>query len=85
MIPNKVDVINGEWLGAYNHFRERLNERYGLDVSIREYILICQKPLIDQVKESSNLQIGYVFVGGRKVLAVRDRRYKRLRTALPFK
>ena len=52
VIPNKVDIINGEWDRAYKHFRERLGQRYHMDISFSDYVILCKELLVDQKKES---------------------------------
>lgn len=83
-IPNKVDIINSEWQRAYDHFRQRLNERYGIDLSFKDYILLTKESLINQVHQDDNISRGLLNIGGKVVLVVKNRRDKKLSTALPI-
>lgn len=86
ILPNKVDIVNSEWQKAYEHFRKRLNERYGIDVSFKEYILLT-KDRVDKIKYSSkNKCIGYLTIRGIEVLVAKETKRNRvLSTALPYK
>lgn len=84
-LPNKVDIINEEWQKAYDHFRHRLNERYQIDISFKDYILLTKEPLGFQVHQSENISHGFVKIDGKEVLVVKNWRDRRLSTALPLR
>lgn len=84
MLPNKVDVINSEWMGWYNHFRQRLQERYNIDISFKDYVLLCRAPYVTVRKQSRHVSRVWIKFNERWILAVRETHRSRiLRTALP--
>lgn len=83
-LPNKVDIINAEWNRYYNHFRQRLNERYGIDISFKDYILLTKESLRDQVHQDKQISTGFLSIEGKEVLVVKNWRDRRLSTALPL-
>lgn len=85
-LPNKIDIINGQWQRAYEHFRQRLKERYKMDIAFHEYVLLTGEKLINKQNQSDRKSIGYLFIKGKKVLVAKDKRRKPLiSTALQFK
>ena len=85
ILPTKEDVEKMEIAGSYHHFNERLQQRYGIEITIEEYIKLCRTH-IDRVKNQPNKIIGVMKIKGVNVLVVRERyRKRKLITALPFK
>jgi hypothetical protein len=66
------------------HFRERLFERYGINLTIEEYAKICDLPLKNAIKVDANATRGYIEIKGVNVLVVKHKK-RQLITALPFK
>lgn len=85
MIPTKEQIIQGQWWGWYTHFSERLKERYGLEIDFDEYKALCKSEREVIKSPTQNKQIVTVFFKGKKITAMRSRRYKVLSTALPHK
>lgn len=85
IIPTKDDVEKMEIAGSYHYFNERLQQRYGIDVTIDEYMQLCRAH-IDKIRNQPHKIIGVMKIKGVNVLVVRERHRKRkLLTALPFK
>ena len=83
MIPTKEQVIKMEWAGAWFHFNQRLNERYGIDVTLDEYMVIRRQPITVTLKNKHKI-IGWMTIKNNMVLVVREKhRKKKLLTALP--
>lgn len=84
-IPSKEEVDKMDMAGAYSHFNQRLNERYGIDVTFDEYIELSKK-YIKTLRKQKHKRIGIMEIKGIPVVVVKeiDRRRK-LVTALPFK
>jgi len=84
VLRQRINAMNDTWLKAYEHFRLRLNERYGIDISFKEYILLCNGS-IEKIGNISNnkKRIGWVKISGTDVLVVKEiKRDKRISTAL---
>jgi hypothetical protein len=85
IIPTKEEVRRMELAGAYHHFNERLSQRYGIDITIDEYIILGKTQMQAVHKEKHKI-IGVMKIKGVDVLVVRERyRKRKLITALPFK
>lgn len=86
-VPNKVDIINLEWERAYDHFRLRLGQRYSMDITFAEYVLLCQAPVQRLYSErNKKIHVGWVQFNDKDILIVKERTAgKRLRTALGLK
>ncbi len=81
--PNRIDLTNIEWLRAYEHFRQRLGERYQLGIAFHEYVLLCNAPFIKAYINSKKTNIGWVKYKGVDILVVKERKNpKHLRTCL---
>lgn len=83
MLRQQANVVNDEWMKAYEHFRLRLNERYNLDISFKEYVLLT-KERVDKIKVTSkNKCLGWLTIRGQKVLVCKEMKRNRfLSTAL---
>jgi hypothetical protein len=67
----------------YLHFAERLKERYGLDISKKEYLSLCNEPfkvLGERPNSTNKVKIVFKDV---EVFAIRSKKGKKLITALP--
>lgn len=81
--PNKIDRINQEWQSAYEHFRQRMNERYQKEITFPEYVYLCKKPLDRIFSDNPKTSIGWLHFRDKDILVVKDRKTpRRLRTAL---
>lgn len=85
MIPTKEQVEKMDMAGAWFHFNQRLNERYGIEITLDEYLTI-RKDRIQVIRKEQHKVIGILKIKGVDVLVVREKyRKKKLITALPFK
>ncbi len=66
----------------YNHFSDRLKERYNLEITEEEYIDLVVKE--NYYKLSSNATFCSTCFKGVEIVAVYDRVAKRFRTCLPY-
>ncbi len=73
----QADVMNDIWLKAYDHFRLRLNERYRLDISLKEYVLLT-KERVDKIASTKNKCIGWMKIRGVNVIVVKETSRNRL-------
>lgn len=84
-IPSKTDAINADWQSAYDHFRDRLKERYGIDIAFHEYVKLTRVSLQVVSSPNKNTRIGILEIKGKKVLVCKERyRDRHLKTALPL-
>lgn len=73
-----------EFASAYYHFNDRLNERYGVSISIEEYKELCKTPVHKIEQPTQNKKVGFLNIKGVDVLVVKEvKRNRRLITALP--
>jgi len=81
----QTDDTNALWNKAYNHFRDRLNERYGIDISFKEYVLLT-KERIGKIKYTGkNKVIGWLKIRGEMVVVAKEvKRNRILCTVLPL-
>lgn len=85
IIQSREEWENVEMLGAHYHFNERLEERYGLSITVEDYLGLNNKPF-RSLKVEKYKVTGLVEIDGIEVLAVRLRKKsKRFITALPLK
>jgi hypothetical protein len=85
IIPTPEEVKKMELAGSYFHFNERLSMRYGLEITLEEYIELCRYPIKTILKEQHKL-FGLIQIKGKEVFVVRQRhKDRKLLTALPFK
>jgi hypothetical protein len=85
IIPSKEEVERTDMLGAHFHFNQRLNERYGIEVTIDEY-MVLRRENIQVYRKQKHKIVGIMKIKGVDVLVVREKhRKKKLITALPFK
>lgn len=83
-LRQQANIVNDQWSRTYDHFRLRLNERYGIDVSFKEYVLLT-KERIEKIKMDKRKCIGWLTIRGVKVLVSKDvKRSRMLSTALPL-
>lgn len=80
----QCDYENAIWQRAYEHFRLRLNERYQMDISFKQYVLLC-KERVDKINYTSKYKcVGWLTIYGKKVLVAKEtNRNKLLSTCLP--
>jgi hypothetical protein len=84
VIPTKEEVERMELAGSYFHFRERLNQRYKIDVTLDEYLEL-RRAHIETWKRQTHKIVGIMKIKGVNVLVVREKhRKKKLITALPY-
>lgn len=85
-LPNRIDIENKEWLTAYEHFRLRLQQRYYIDITLAEYVLLCNESVKKIFNDGNKVFIGWVTFKGKEILVCKERKKpKRLRTALKTK
>lgn len=73
-----------ELAGSYFHFNERLNQRYGLDITLEEYTQICRYPIQVLLKNTYKIH-GIMKIKNVDVLVVREKdRKRKLLSALPY-
>lgn len=74
---------------SYKHFRERLKERYQLDISVKEYDAMCVAPNLTDVftvepqKDDTQL-IALMMFKKKQVMVVYSFKKKCFTTALPI-
>lgn len=66
---------------SYPHFKQRLKERYDMDIRLKEYIQLHNIPL-DAIETRNRGIVGYLLIKNRMVLVVKFRHL--LKTALPL-
>jgi hypothetical protein len=84
IIPSKEEVERMDMAGAHFHFNQRLNERYGIEVTIDEY-MVLRRENIEVCRKEKHKIVGIMKIKGVDVLVVREKhKKKKLITALPF-
>lgn len=77
-------IIKDQQFKAYSHFNERLNKRYGIEVTEAEWLSLCRSEIDIVQRKTRNRALGWIMVKGFKVLVIKDIKRKRfLATALP--
>jgi hypothetical protein len=72
MLRQQADVVNDQWRKAYDHFRKRLNDRYNIDVSFPEYVLLTKQRVERIENQSQNKCIGWLKIRGVNVVVVKE-------------
>ena len=81
---SREQIIADQKFKAYSHFNERLNQRYGINVTEEEYDELCRENIDIIERKSRNRALAWLMVKGYKVLVVKDvKRNRFLATALP--
>jgi hypothetical protein len=70
---------------AYPHFAQRLEERYGMIISLTEYGQLCRSPYETIKHLSKHKKVVKIIIAETPVIAIKDKnRYKCLITVLPW-
>ncbi len=72
-IPTKDEFKEAEIVWSYSHFKDRLLERYGLDITYNQYLQICKGPFIMIARKSKNLKYGIIEFNGKIIFVVKER------------
>lgn len=68
----------------YAHFRDRLIERYGLDISYKEWLALKHEEIPSVIRMSGGMLVGFMEIKGIEVLVCKEQyAHGLLRTALP--
>jgi len=71
---------------AYIHFSQRLEERFGMQITIEEYGALCRTPVTTIKKLPHNARLVNIEINGVKMRAVKElARNKCLKTVFPNK
>lgn len=86
MIFTKEEYKRIQFHNFYQHFNERLKERYKIEVTIEEYTLLFYKSSNKETVQrlSPKRRSVIIFIKDIPVLVVRDTRDRVLKTALPM-
>lgn len=86
MILTREEYKRIQFYGFYQHFNDRLKERYGIEVTIEEYTLLYYKSAGKETVQrfSPKRRSVILFIRDKPVLVIRDIRDKVLKTALPM-
>ena len=69
---SREQIIADQKFKAYSHFNERLNQRYGINVTEEEYDELCRENIDIIERKSRNRALAWLMVKGYKVLVVKD-------------
>lgn len=66
-VVGKIDLkpkeVTGDFFSIYNHFAKRLQERYGLHITRKEYKSLCKEPYKVISEKRGILMVDVVFKG----------------------
>lgn len=86
MIFTREEYKRIQFYNYYQHFNQRLRERYKIEITIEEYTLLFQKTSNKETvqKFSTKRRSVIIFIKNIPVLVVRDTRCRVVKTALPM-
>lgn len=68
---------------ACSHFIERLQERYGIDITQEEYYELCEQPLQQIYSLTFAKRYGTIDIKGQQIPVIRDKKHQTLNTCVP--